>query len=139
MITKKELDQLLAKLESYLPDEKAQSSSVSKRRPGRPKKYDDRLVLLLVALRDKYGWSLRGLEQKAKTILPKNTEIPDFSSIHYRIRKLKDHLENVRPKIIKIIPDLPGEEPAGEEPKAKNNKAKATTKSNKSSSHSSSK
>lgn len=110
MITKKELEQLLAKLERHLPDEKAQSSKSTKRRSGRPKKYDDRLVLLLVALREKYGWSLRELEKKAKEVLPKNTEIPDFSSIHYRIRKLKEHLDNVMPKIIEIVPAIEGEE-----------------------------
>ncbi len=132
MISKKELDQLLAKLERHLPDEKTQSSASAKKRSGRPKKYDDRLVLLLVAMRDKYGWSLRELEKKAKDILPKNTEIPDFSSIHYRIRKLRNHLDNVKSKIIEIVPNIEGEEEVHHHPastkKAATSKDKAKAK-----------
>ncbi len=120
MMTKKELEQYLVKLEDYLPKVPAKKS----KRPGRPKKYDDRLVLFLIALREKYGWSLRDLEKKAKEIVPKGIEVPDFSSIHYRIRSMKDHIEEIKPKLLKVIPDIeiPKEEKA--KPKASTGKAR---------------
>lgn len=102
MMTKKELEQYLAKLEDFVPKVSAKKS----KRPGRPKKYDDRLVLFLIALREKYGWSLRDLEKKAKDIVPKGIEVPDFSSIHYRIRSMREYIEEVKPKLLKIIPDI---------------------------------
>ncbi|MFP3206251.1 MAG: hypothetical protein RXQ72_01805 [Hydrogenobaculum sp.] len=102
MMTKKELEQYLAKLEDFVPKVSAKKS----KRPGRPKKYDDRLVLFLIALREKYGWSLRDLEKKAKDIVPKGIEVPDFSSIHYRIRSMKEYIEEIKPKLLKIIPDI---------------------------------
>ncbi|MGC8677934.1 MAG: hypothetical protein ACP5UF_06960 [Hydrogenobaculum sp.] len=102
MMTKKELEQYLAKLEDFVPKMSAKKS----KRPGRPKKYDDRLVLFLIALREKYGWSLRDLEKKAKDIVPKGIEVPDFSSIHYRIRSMREYIEEVKPKLLKVIPDI---------------------------------
>jgi hypothetical protein len=102
MMTKKELEQYLAKLEDFVPKVSAKKT----KRPGRPKKYDDRLVLFLIALREKYGWSLRDLEKKAKDIVPKGIEVPDFSSIHYRIRSMREYIEEVKPKLLKIIPDI---------------------------------
>lgn len=125
MITKKELEQLLAKLEHYLPDStlKNKPDKINKK-PGRPKKYDDRLVLFLIALRDKYNWSLRELEKNAKEIMPKNVEVPDFSSIHYRIRKMREHLEEVKSKIAKLIPNIELEENS----KAKDSKKSKTAK-----------
>ncbi|MGC9143496.1 hypothetical protein [Hydrogenobaculum sp.] len=102
MMTKKELEQYLAKLEDFVPKVSAKKS----KRPGRPKKYDDRLVLFLIALREKYGWSLRDLEKKAKDIVPKGIEVPDFSSIHYRIRSMREYIEEVKPKLLKVIPDI---------------------------------
>lgn len=102
MMTKKELEQYLAKLEDFVPKVSAKKN----KRPGRPKKYDDRLVLFLIALREKYGWSLRDLEKKAKDIVPKGIEVPDFSSIHYRIRSMREYIEEVKPKLLKIIPDI---------------------------------
>lgn len=102
MMTKKELEQYLAKLEDFVPKVSAKKS----KRPGRPKKYDDRLVLFLIALKEKYGWSLRDLEKKAKDIVPKGIEVPDFSSIHYRIRSMREYIEEVKPKLLKIIPDI---------------------------------
>jgi hypothetical protein len=99
---KKELEQYLAKVEDFVPKVSAKKS----KRPGRPKKYDDRLVLFLIALREKYGWSLRDLEKKAKDIVPKGIEVPDFSSIHYRIRSMKEYIEEIKPKLLKIIPDI---------------------------------
>ncbi len=117
MMTKKELEQHLAKLEDYLPNTTAKKS----KRPGRPKKYDDRLVLFLIALREKYGWSLRDLEKKAKEIVPKGIEVPDFSSIHYRIRNMKEYVEEMKPKLLKVIPDIA--EDKAEEKKSKPVKA----------------
>jgi len=102
MMTKKELEQYLAKVEDFVPKVSAKKS----KRPGRPKKYDDRLVLFLIALREKYGWSLRDLEKKAKDIVPKGIEVPDFSSIHYRIRSMREYIEEIKPKLLKIIPDI---------------------------------
>ncbi|MGC8588706.1 MAG: hypothetical protein ACP5LI_06760 [Hydrogenobaculum sp.] len=102
MMTKKELEQYLAKLEDFVPNMSAKKS----KRPGRPKKYDDRLVLFLIALREKYGWSLRDLEKKAKDIVPKGIEVPDFSSIHYRIRSMREYIEEMKPKLLKVIPDI---------------------------------
>ncbi|GAB6078331.1 hypothetical protein [Hydrogenobaculum acidophilum] len=125
MMTKKELEQHLAKLEDYLPNVSAKKS----KRPGRPKKYDDRLVLFLIALREKYGWSLRDLEKKAKEIVPKGIEVPDFSSIHYRIRNMKDYIEEIKPKLLKVIPDIAEESPTEKKTKvAKNTKSAKTAK-----------
>ena len=102
VMSKKELEQYLEKIEEFVPKVSAKKS----KRPGRPKKYDDRLVIFLIALREKYGWSLRNLEKKAKDVLPKGVEVPDFSSIHYRIRNMRDHMEEIKTKLLKILPDI---------------------------------
>ncbi|HCT67181.1 hypothetical protein [Hydrogenobaculum sp.] len=120
MMTKKELEQHLAKLEDFVPKVSAKKS----KRPGRPKKYDDRLVLFLIALREKYGWSLRDLEKKTKDIVPKGIEVPDFSSIHYRIRGMREYIEEIKPKLLKIIPDI--EDPKADSNTKKSRKPKST-------------
>lgn len=125
MMAKKELEQYLAKLEDFVPKVSAKKS----RRPGRPKKYDDRLVLFLIALREKYGWSLRDLEKKAKDIVPKGIEVPDFSSIHYRIRSMREYIEEIKPKLLKIIPDIEDQKPDSNTKKSRKPKStKATRK-----------
>ncbi len=135
MMNKKDLEQLLVKFEDYLPKVSASHGSqasrrinaqVNKKRPGRPKKYDDRLVMLLIALREKYDWSLRELERRAKDILPKGIEIPDFSSIHYRIRKMKEYIDEIKPKLIKLAPDI--EARSKKEPKKEVKQAKEEEK-----------
>jgi hypothetical protein len=125
MMAKKELEQYLAKLEDFVPKVSAKKS----KRPGRPKKYDDRLVLFLIALREKYGWSLRDLEKKAKDIVPKGIEVPDFSSIHYRIRSMREYIEEIKPKLLKIIPDIEDQKPDSNTKKSRKPKStKATRK-----------
>jgi hypothetical protein len=124
MMTKKELEQYLAKLEDFVPKVSAKKS----KRPGRPKKYDDRLVLFLIALREKYGWSLRDLEKKAKDIVPKGIEVPDFSSIHYRIRSMKEYIEEIKPKLLKIIPDIEDQKADSNTKKSRRPKSTKTTR-----------
>ncbi|MFP3254337.1 MAG: hypothetical protein RXN95_04635 [Hydrogenobaculum sp.] len=124
MMTKKELEQYLAKLEDFVPKVSAKKS----KRPGRPKKYDDRLVLFLIALREKYGWSLRDLEKKAKDIVPKGIEVPDFSSIHYRIRSMREYIEEVKPKLLKIIPDIEDQKADSNTKKSRRPKSTKTTR-----------
>ena len=124
MMTKKELEQYLAKLEDFVPKVSAKKS----KRPGRPKKYDDRLVLFLIALREKYGWSLRDLEKRAKDIVPKGIEVPDFSSIHYRIRSMKEYIEEIKPKLLKIIPDIEDQKADSNTKKSRRPKSTKTTR-----------
>jgi hypothetical protein len=124
MMTKKELEQYLAKLEDFVPKVSAKKS----KRPGRPKKYDDRLVLFLIALREKYGWSLRDLEKKAKDIVPKGIEVPDFSSIHYRIRSMREYIEEIKPKLLKIIPDIEDQKTDSNTKKSRRPKSTKTTR-----------
>ncbi|AEF18600.1 MULTISPECIES: helix-turn-helix domain-containing protein [unclassified Hydrogenobaculum] len=124
MMTKKELEQYLAKLEDFVPKVSAKKS----KRPGRPKKYDDRLVLFLIALREKYGWSLRDLEKKAKDIVPKGIEVPDFSSIHYRIRSMREYIEEIKPKLLKIIPDIEDQKADSNTKKSRRPKSTKTTR-----------
>jgi len=124
MMTKKELEQYLAKLEDFVPKVSAKKS----KRPGRPKKYDDRLVLFLIALREKYGWSLRDLEKKAKDIVPKGMEVPDFSSIHYRIRSMREYIEEIKPKLLKIIPDIEDQKTDSNTKKSRGPKSTKTTR-----------
>jgi len=124
MMTKKELEQYLAKVEDFVPKVSAKKS----KRPGRPKKYDDRLVLFLIALREKYGWSLRDLEKKAKDIVPKGIEVPDFSSIHYRIRSMKEYIEEIKPKLLKIIPDIEDQKADSNTKKSRRPKSTKTTR-----------
>jgi hypothetical protein len=123
-MTKKELEQYLAKLEDFVPKVSAKKS----KRPGRPKKYDDRLVLFLIALREKYGWSLRDLEKKAKDIVPKGIEVPDFSSIHYRIRSMREYIEEIKPKLLKIIPDIEDQKADSNTKKSRRPKSTKTTR-----------
>jgi hypothetical protein len=124
MMTKKELEQYLAKLEDFVPKVSAKKS----KRPGRPKKYDDRLVLFLITLREKYGWSLRDLEKKAKDIVPKGIEVPDFSSIHYRIRSMREYIEEIKPKLLKIIPDIEDQKADSNTKKSRRPKSTKTTR-----------
>jgi len=53
---------------------------------GRPRAYEDHLIVAALLIKILENLSLRDLEERLKDLFPK---VPDFTTLHYRFKKLK--------------------------------------------------
>lgn len=72
---------------------------------GRPKVYEDYIIISALLIKTLENLSLRDLEERLKELFPK---VPDFTTLHYRLKKLsKSHLEELIEKtaqeILKVL------------------------------------
>ncbi|GAB6072406.1 IS5-like element ISAae1 family transposase [Venenivibrio stagnispumantis] len=70
---------------------------------GRPKKYDDKIIIFALILKVLKDLSFRELEEELRELKYFN-EIPDFSTMHYRINKLQ--IENLNELVERIAKDI---------------------------------
>jgi len=70
---------------------------------GRPKKYDDKIIIFALILRVLKELSFRELEEELRELKYFN-QIPDFSTIHYRMKKIQ--IENLNELIGRIAKDI---------------------------------
>ncbi len=102
-------NELLIKLIIAKSKEICKSLKPSQATKGRPKVYEDYIIIAALLIKTLERLSLRNLEERLKDIFP---QVPDFTTIYYRFKKLnQDYLKELIEQTAKqIIEELKAKE-----------------------------